>query len=109
MLLHSSDMNIIDCTRMVLKVNTLKSDYLEPTHRIIKLSKLPLPSYCINWLIAFLSGRTHTNENKLNESSALSKNHNIIQVVVYDFKSNSQFDIIFKYADDTQLISSSIH
>ena len=79
-----------------------------------KLSKLPMPGYCINWLIAFLSGRTHTTKNLLCESSAFSISRSIIQssaigptlyiIMESDLKSSSQFNIIFKYADDTNLL-----
>ena len=79
-----------------------------------KLSKLPLPAYCINWIIAFLSGRTHTTKNLLLESSALTINRSIVQgsgigptlyiIMESDLKSASQINIIFKYADDTNLL-----
>ena len=79
-----------------------------------KVSKLPLPAYCINWLISFLTGRTHTTRNQLIESAPLSINRSIIQgsgigptlyiIMESDLKSQSQFNIIFKYADDTDVL-----
>ena len=79
-----------------------------------KLHKLSLPEYCFNWLISFLTGRTHTSKNRHYESSSLSINRSIIQgscigpalyiVLESDLKPRSPRNIIFKYADDTNLL-----
>ena len=78
-----------------------------------KLHKLSLPEYCVNWLISFFTGRTHTSKNRHCESSSLNINRSIIQgscigpalyiVLESDLKPRSPRNIIFKYADDTNL------
>ena len=79
-----------------------------------KLDELQLPAYCFNWLIAFLTGRTHTTKNRHLESTPLNINRSIIQgsgigptfyiILESDLKSESIFNVIFKYADDTNLL-----
>jgi hypothetical protein len=89
-------------------------DIVDHVTLLEKLHKLHLPEYCFNWLISFLTGRTHTTKSRHSESSPLSINRSIIQgsgvgptfyiILESDLKSSSQFNIIFKYADDTNLL-----
>jgi len=89
-------------------------DTVDHVKLLEKLHKLHLPDYCLNWIISFLTGRTHTTKNRLLESSPLCINRSIIQgsgtgptlyiILESDLKSKSQINVIFKYADDTNLL-----
>jgi hypothetical protein len=89
-------------------------DIVDHVTLLEKLHKLHLPDYCLNWIISFLTGRTHTTKNRLLESSPLCINRSIIQgsgigptlyiILESDLKSKSQINVIFKYADDTNLL-----
>jgi hypothetical protein len=46
-----------------------------------KLSKLKLPSYVLNWLISFLTGRSHTTKNNCAESRPLPINLSIVKAL----------------------------
>ena len=81
---------------------------------IDKLDKLKLPSFIHNWLISFLTGRSHTTKVLGIESCPIPINLSIVQgsaigpslyiVLESDLKPISKHNIIFKYADDTNLI-----
>ena len=50
-------------------------------HKVIVniISKLNLPKFVLNWIISFLSGRSHTKKTASSESSPLSINLGIVQ------------------------------
>jgi hypothetical protein len=82
---------------------------------LTKLSKLPLPDCILNWFISFLSNRSHATKCLGNVSSTLHINLSIIQgsglgptfyiVLESDLKAKSPINVIFKYADDTNLLA----
>jgi len=69
---------------------------------------------CFNWLTSFLIGRSHTTKSAGAESSALSINLSIVQgsgigptfyiILESDLKPVSNVKIVFKFADDTNLL-----
>ena len=71
-----------------------------------KLDKLRLPVHCPNWLISFLTGRTHSTKCQQLVSTSLSINRSIIQgsgigptfyiILESDLKSKSTNNVIFK-------------
>jgi ribonuclease P/MRP protein subunit RPP40 len=79
-----------------------------------KLGKLKLPSYVLNWLISFLTGRSHTIKNNCVESRPSPINLSIVQgsglgpsfysVYESDLKPLSSVNTIVKHADDTNLL-----
>lgn len=79
-----------------------------------KISKLKLPKFVLNWIISFLTGRSHITKTACSESSPLSINLSIVQgsgigptlyiILESDLKPKSNVNIIFKYADDTYLL-----
>lgn len=79
-----------------------------------KLSTLHLPPYILNWLISFLTGRSHTTRCYGIESGPLTINLSIVQgsglgPTLYitfesDLKPISNINVIMKYADDTNLL-----
>ena len=79
-----------------------------------KLSKLSMPGCILNWLINFLTGRSHTTKSYGMESNPLPINLSIVQgsglgpkfyiVLASDLKPISRVNLIFKYADDTNLL-----
>jgi Reverse transcriptase (RNA-dependent DNA polymerase) len=77
-----------------------------------KLSKLPLSDCILNWLISFLTGRSHTTRCFGTEAHPLPTNISFIQgsglrpifYIDSDLKSISATNVIFKYADDTNLL-----
>jgi Reverse transcriptase (RNA-dependent DNA polymerase) len=79
-----------------------------------KLSKLKLPQYVFNWLISFITGRSHTTRCSGIESKPLPINLGIVQgsalgpslyiTLESDLKPISNTNLIFKYADDTNLL-----
>ena len=79
-----------------------------------KLSKLKLPICIFNWLISFLTGRSHTTRFSGVESCPLQINLSIVQgsglgptfyiILESDLKPLSSINVIFKYADDTNLL-----
>jgi hypothetical protein len=81
---------------------------------LTKLSKLPLHDCILNWFISFLSNRSHATKCLGTVSSTLSINLSIIQgsglgptfyiVLESDLKAKSPINLIFKYADDTNLL-----
>lgn len=81
---------------------------------LTKLSKLPLPDCILNWFISFLSNRSHATKCLGTVSSTLPINRSIIQgsglgptfyiVLESDLKAKSPINLIFKYADDTNLL-----
>jgi ribonucleases P/MRP protein subunit RPP40 len=81
---------------------------------IDKLSKLKLPSFILNWLISFLTGSSHITKTVYGESRPLPINPGIVQgsgigPTLYttqesDLKPLSNQNIMFKYADDTNLL-----
>ena len=68
----------------------------------------------MNWIISFLTGRCHTTKTACSESSPLSINLSIVQgsgigptlyiILESDLKPKSNVNIVFKYADDTNLL-----
>jgi len=78
------------------------------------VSKLKLPKCVLNWLISFLVDRSHTTKAAGVESSSLSINLSIVQgsgigptfyiILESDLKPVSNVNIVFKYADDTNLL-----
>jgi hypothetical protein len=90
-------------------------DVVDHVVLIDKLSKLDLPKYALNWLISFLVGRSHTTKTACVESSSLPINRSIIQgsgigptcyiILESDLKPISKVNIVFKYADDTNLLA----
>jgi hypothetical protein len=90
-------------------------DVVDHVVLIEKLAKLGgLPSFVHNWLISFLTGRSHTTKALGTLSGALPINLSIVQgsvigptlyiILESDLKPLSQLNKIFKYADDTNLI-----
>jgi hypothetical protein len=81
---------------------------------IDKLSKLKLPSFVLNWLISFLTGRSHITKTIRGESRPLPINLSIVQgsgigptlyiTMESDLKPLGNLNIMFKYADDTNLL-----
>jgi Reverse transcriptase (RNA-dependent DNA polymerase) len=79
-----------------------------------KLSRVPLLDCIFNWLMSFLTGRSHTIRCFGIESHPLPINLNIIQgsglgptfyiILESDLKATSATNVIFKYADDTNLL-----
>jgi hypothetical protein len=79
-----------------------------------KLSELQISPFIFNWLISFLIGRSHTTRCFGVESCSLPINLSIVQgsvlgptfytVLEGDLKPISSINIIFKYADDTNLL-----
>ena len=89
-------------------------DVVDHVVLIDKISKLKLPKCVLNWLISFLVGRNHTTKTAGIESSSLPINLSIVQgsaigptlyiILESDLKPLSQVNIVFKYADDTNLL-----
>ena len=89
-------------------------DVVEHIVLVDKLSKLKLPNCDFNWLISFLVGRSHTTKTAGVESSPLPINLSIVQgsgigpsfyvILEIDLKPVSNVNIVFKYADDTNLL-----
>jgi hypothetical protein len=81
---------------------------------LTNLSKLPLPDCILNWFISFLSNRNHATKCLGTVSSTLPINLSIIQgsglgptfyiFLESDLKAKSPINLIFKYADDTNLL-----
>ena len=89
-------------------------DVVDHVVLVDKLSKLKLPNCVFNWLISFLVGRSHTTKTAGVESSPLPINLSIVQgsgigptfyiILESDLKPVSNVNIVFKYADDTNLL-----
>jgi Reverse transcriptase (RNA-dependent DNA polymerase) len=89
-------------------------DVVDHVVLVEKLSKLKLPKCILNWLISFLVGRNHTTKTAGVESRPLSINLSIVQgsgigptfyiILESDLKPVSPINIVFKYADDTNLL-----
>jgi hypothetical protein len=89
-------------------------DVVDHVVLVDKLSKLKLPKCVLNWLISFLEGRSHTTKTAGVESNPLSINLSIVQgsgigptfyiILESDLKPVSNVNIVFKYADDTNLL-----
>jgi hypothetical protein len=81
---------------------------------VSKLSELQISPFIFNWLISFLTGRSHTTRCFGVESCSMPINLSIVQGSVLgptfyillegDLKPISSNNIIFKYADDTNLL-----
>jgi len=88
--------------------------YCWPCSSSDKLNKLHLPAHSQNWLIAFLTSRTHSTKYQQIVSTPLSINRSTIQgsgigltfyIILESYlKSKSICNVISKYADDTKLL-----
>jgi hypothetical protein len=100
--------------RCLLIVFSKAFDVVDHVVLVDKMSKLKLPSCVFNWIISFLIGRSHTTKTDGVESSSLPINLSIVQgsgigptfyiILESDLKPLSIINIIFKYADDTNLL-----
>lgn len=89
-------------------------DVVDHVVLVDKISKLKMPAFALNWLISFLIGRSHTTKTADGESSPMSINLSIVQgsgvgptlyiILESDLKPLSVANIVFKYADDTNLL-----
>jgi len=89
-------------------------DVVDHVVLVDNLSKLHLPKCVFDWLISFLIGRSHTNKSARAESSPMSINLSIVQgsgigptfyiILESDLKPVSNVNIVFKYADDINLL-----
>ena len=101
-------------------VRCLMIDFVKAFDRVnhevllTKLSKLPLPDCIFNWFISFLTNRCHSTKCLGTVSSVLPINLSIIQgsglgptfhsILESDLTAKSWINLIFKYADDTNLL-----
>jgi hypothetical protein len=89
-------------------------DVVDHVVLVDKISKLKMPAFPLIWLISFLIGRSHTTKTADGESSPMSINLSIVQgsgvgptlyiILESDLKPLSVANIVFKYADDTNLL-----
>ena len=89
-------------------------DVVDHVVLVDKMSKLKLPKRVLNWLISFLVDRSHNTKAAGVESSSLPINLSIVQgsgigptlyiILESDLKPVSNVNIVFKYADDTNLL-----
>ena len=100
--------------RCLLVAFTKAFDVVDHVALVEKISKLKLPKCVLNWIIYFLVGRNHTTKTAGVESRPLPINLSIVQgtgigptlyiILESDLKPVSLINIVYKYADDTNLL-----
>jgi Reverse transcriptase (RNA-dependent DNA polymerase) len=100
--------------RCLLVDFTKAFDVVDHVVLVEKISKLKLPECVLKWLISFLVGRNHTTKTAGVESRSLPINLSSVQgsgvgptlyiILESDLKPVSLMNIVFKYADDTNLL-----